>query len=99
MNKTHVRYSAAFLAAMLTLGTAVAADAASAGQSSPRSLAEIKRSLDRMPTTQGTTLAATAPSGRSLSEIKRDVGRTGSDAPTAAPVPLSGTPLTKAKRL
>ena len=31
MNKTHVRYSAAFLAAMLTLGTAVASDAGFAG--------------------------------------------------------------------
>lgn len=99
MNKTHVRYSAAFLAAMLTLGTAVASDAASAGYGSPISLAEMKRSLERMPTGQVTTLAATAPAGRSLSEIKRNVGRSVADAPMAGTVPLSGIPLAKAKRL
>jgi hypothetical protein len=99
MTRARLRNAVTFVAAMFTLGTAVASDAPSAGHSSPRSLAEMKRSLERMPTAQGTTLAGTAPIGRSLSDIKRDVGRSVADAPAAGTVPLSGIPLAKAKRL
>lgn len=98
MNITRVRHAVAFVAAVLTLGTAAAADASSAGQGSPRTLAETKRSMDRMSSAILSTTPSAKAAGRSLSEVKRDVGRPATGAPTAGPVSLSGVPLAKAKR-
>lgn len=96
MTQARLRNAATFAAVLLAVGTAIAADASSTGSASPRTLAETKRSLERMPTAQ--SLAAT-PSGRSLSHAKREVGLASSSAAAAGPVAPSGIPLAKAKRL
>ncbi len=101
MTRTPLRNAAAFAAVLMAVGTAGAAESTRTAPGNTTTLAEMKRSLDRMPIAaqEGMRSATAAPPGRSLSQIKRDVDLTSAAIPTAVPVPLSGTPLAKAKRL
>lgn len=100
MKTTQASRALTLLGVSLIAGAAVASEPARLDPTTVRTLAEAKRSLERMPVSRSSAAAAVATSKpRSLAEVKRDLNAPAGPAAASGDVPLSGRSLAEAKRL
>lgn len=100
MKTTPASRALTLLGVSLIAGAAVASEPARLDPTTVRTLAEAKRSLERMPVSRSSAAAAVATSKpRSLAEVKRDLNAPAGPAAASGDVPLSGRSLAEAKRL